>query len=117
MSQISAFRLWTLLGLLFAIGLSNCTDPLQVGSNLLEEDRASVGFTDTLSLKARTIPGDSVIAYAPNGLLTTFLFGRTEDEFFGTTETAIYFETFLPRDVGRKSQSRTFNDVSTNISR
>lgn len=81
--------------------LTNCTDPLEVGADLLDEDRARVGFTDTLTLAARTEPGDSVRAFSPGvGAISEFLFGRTENDYFGITEAAIYFEPLLLRDLG-----------------
>lgn len=81
--------------------LTNCTDPLEVGADLLAEDRASVGFTDTLKLVARTELADSVPAFSPGvGAISTFLFGRTESPYFGITECGLYFEPLLLRDLG-----------------
>ncbi|MEM1215940.1 MAG: DUF4270 family protein [Bacteroidota bacterium] len=85
--------------------LQNCTDPLDVGADLLDEDRASVGFTDTFDLALRTVVGDSVLTLiAPlsetqNDIysMSNFLVGRTEDPYFGTTEASIYFEPRLLR--------------------
>lgn len=84
-----------------SIFLTNCTDPLEVGANLLDEDRAQVGFTDTLTLKARTVRGDTVRAFSPGvGAISNFLFGRTENPYFGITEAAFYIEPLLLRDLG-----------------
>ena len=81
--------------------LTNCTDPLEVGAELLDEDRANVGFTDTLKLQVRTEPADSVRAFSPGvGAISRFLFGRTENDYFGITEAALYFEPLLLRDLG-----------------
>lgn len=81
--------------------LTNCTDPLEVGANLLDEDRAKVGFTDTLKLKVRTEIADSVSAFSPGvGAISTFLFGRTENPYFGITEAGFYIEPLLSRDLG-----------------
>lgn len=81
--------------------LTNCTDPLEVGAELLDEDRASVGFTDTLKLVARTEPADSIPAFSPGvGAISQFLFGRTENPYFGITECGVYFEPLLLRDLG-----------------
>ncbi len=81
--------------------LTNCTDPLEVGADLLAEDRASVGFSDTLKLVARTEPADSVPAFSPGvGAISSFLFGRTENTYFGITECGLYFEPLLLRDLG-----------------
>lgn len=93
------------LAILF-FSLQNCTDPLQVGSELLDEDRASVGFTDTFELKMRTVIGDSVPVLRFFEIGETFnqfgfnnyLLGRTEDQFFGTTDCSFYFEPRVLRD-------------------
>ena len=64
-------------GVLFLF-FTSCSDPLNVGAELLDEDLASVGFTDTFQLKFRTEIGDSVRAFSPtSSSISTFLFGRT----------------------------------------
>jgi len=81
--------------------INSCTDPLDVGSELLDEDRANVGFTDTLNLQAKTVIGDSVSVYiTTNSLVNDFLFGRMEDSYFGITESAAYLQPLLSRDLG-----------------
>lgn len=81
--------------------LVHCTDPLEVGADLLDEDRASVGFTDTVKLVARTEIADSVRAFSPGvGAISQFLFGRFENPYFGITEAGIYMEPLLLRDLG-----------------
>ncbi len=81
--------------------LTNCTDPLEVGADLLNEDRAQVGFTDTVKLVARTEVSDSVRAFFPGvGAISSFLFGRTENPYFGITQSGLYFEPLLLRDLG-----------------
>lgn len=81
--------------------VSACTDPLDVGTELLSGDQASVGFTDTIKIQAKTIKGDSVRAFAPTATpLHNYLFGRYQDEFFGVAEAAVYLEPLLLRDAG-----------------
>ncbi|MEL7251260.1 MAG: DUF4270 family protein [Bacteroidota bacterium] len=81
--------------------LTYCTDPLEVGADLLTEDRARVGFTDTVKLVARTEIADSVRAFSPGvGAIAQFLFGRTESPYFGITQAGLYFEPLLLRDLG-----------------
>lgn len=87
--------------LVYVFTATSCTDPLEVGAQLLDEDRANVGFTDTFTLVARTEVHDSVSAFSPgSGAIATFLFGRTEDPYFGITEAGFYLETLLQRDLG-----------------
>lgn len=85
----------------FTLLFNSCTDPLDVGTELLEEDRARVGFSDTLQLVMRTELGDSVrVASNVTAVSTTYLFGRTQDPYFGITEGGIYLETLPTRDLG-----------------
>lgn len=93
------------IGVAACLGLSllvtSCIDPLDVGSDLLSEDRASVGFSDTLKINARTERADSVQAFsprAPSGL-STYLFGRQVDAQFGVTQAALYIQPLMPRDL------------------
>lgn len=81
------------LGLL--LGITNCTDPIIAGAELLSGDRASVGFSDTLSVRSTIITGDSVLAGAAN--LVNYYFGREVDDYFGTTEAGIFIKPRLRR--------------------
>ncbi|GJM33092.1 MAG: hypothetical protein DHS20C18_20930 [Saprospiraceae bacterium] len=76
-----------------------CTDPTQVGAELLEEDGIDVGFTDTLTLRSSTLTGDTVRTYTPstNSQLLTFLFGDFADPVFGRSTSNIYVQTRLQR--------------------
>jgi hypothetical protein len=78
-----------LAGLLW---ISSCQDPISLGADLLDEDRASVGFTDTLQVRARTVMGDPVRTYAPQLInqLRSYLFGDFADPVFGRSRSAIY---------------------------
>ncbi len=80
--------------------ISSCTDPLDVGTDLLTEDRADVGFTDTLKIQARTLIADSVHVFSTDRIITSdFLFGNIVDPYFGETKAAIYMQPLLSRDT------------------
>jgi hypothetical protein len=84
----------------FALTFTHCTDPIDIGGEILAEDQASVGYTDTFSLVTRTIAGDSVSVYNLNaGGLSRYFLGRTEDPFFGAVETSLYLQPLLLRDA------------------
>ncbi|RME96149.1 MAG: DUF4270 family protein [Bacteroidetes bacterium] len=83
-----------LFGLSLSILLTNCTDPIDIGAELLSEDRARVGFTDTLSIRATTVIGDTFLSYYPTAGLE-FYFGREVNPVFGTTEASLYLEPRL----------------------
>ena len=83
--------------LLFICG---CTDPITVGSDLLSDDRATVGQTTELSFTSRVVREDSFLVFAtpPYTPPLPFLFGRLEDVNFGTTDYSVYLTPRLPRD-------------------
>ena len=83
--------LLVLAGLLWT---SSCQDPITLGADLLDEDRANVGFTDTLQVRARSLPGDPVRTYAPQLInqLRSYLFGDFVDPVFGRSRSEIYVQ-------------------------
>lgn len=86
------------LGLSLAL-LPACQDPITLGSDLLSEDQAKIGFADTIKVRAATILSDSVRTYAPalaNQLLT-YYFGKMEDPLFGEAQSTVYAQVRLER--------------------
>lgn len=73
--------------------VSACTDPTEVGADLLEGDQADVGFTDTLSVKATTVRIDSVVTYTPSKsaaeAFLSYLVGNMQDPIFGNSKAQI----------------------------
>ena len=72
--------------------LGSCTDPITVGSELLDDDRATVGQTTDIPFTTRVVREDSartlegVRPVGPDG----YTFGRLEDMTFGVTDHSIY---------------------------
>ena len=93
-----------------SIAFYSCNDPTLVGSDLLEDLKADVEFTDTVSMISRTITGDSLSTFSPynpfsftspfTGQLRNYLFGNFEDPVMGTSTASIYLQPRL----------RTLND-------
>ncbi|MCO6477471.1 MAG: DUF4270 family protein [Phaeodactylibacter sp.] len=75
---------------------SSCSDPTLVGAGLLEDDRADVGFSDTLSISARPVTRDSIRTYSPftSSQLPTYLFGSLNDPLFGRSTASIYAQVY-----------------------
>lgn len=71
-----------------------CTDPTEIGADLLEGDEAVVGFTDTLSVTAQTIGIDTILTYFPVSdpaqASTGYLVGDMQDPIFGPTKSQIF---------------------------
>lgn len=90
---VAAFTL-----LLIVVGTS-CTEPITVGSDLLEDDRVNVGFNGGLEISTTTVLDDSIQMYdATNGgRLSRYLLGSTEDDIFGLTSRGVYITPELLR--------------------
>ncbi len=82
------------LAMLFAalFSMNSCNDPTIIGSDLLSGDQINVAFTDTISLQARTVMGDSVRTYSPNPSLqlTSYLCGALDDPVFGLSTAQVF---------------------------
>ena len=89
--------LWGLGALLTVLLINACSEPSLVGANLLDEDRAEVGFTDTFSLQGATVISDPIMAYSPFEALQAdrFLFGDFQDPVFGQAKSTINMQ-FIP---------------------
>lgn len=86
----------------FFVVLSACTDPITVGGDLLDEDRATVGETTEIPFTTRVVE-DSLLVFdagdlSENALTTTFTFGQLEDEVFGRWRNSVYFSTLVARE-------------------
>lgn len=86
------------LAILVVLLFSACTDPTYVGADLLDDDRASIDFTDTVTLNMTTIRADSVIVYQPAVISTNLLFGDFADPIFGRSIASAYVLPRLRRD-------------------
>ncbi len=91
MKKLTKPALWV-LPILFA-ALFACNDPTVIGSDLLSGDQLDIEFTDTITLKAQTIPNDSMVVWRTGTnavLLQNFVFGDFQDPVFGRTVASIY---------------------------
>lgn len=83
--------------IIVVLGLwSACADPTFVGADILDEDRVNAAFTDTITMRSRTVRGDSVLTYAPSpNWLSAYLFGNFKDPLFGNTFAEIFAQPTL----------------------
>ncbi len=76
-----------------------CTDPTEIGGDLLSGDQAEVGFSDTLTLQATTILSDSVLTYFPandfSDLFSSYPIGELADPILGTSKAELYAQLTL----------------------
>lgn len=99
--------------LLLLATLFSCTDPTKLGSDLLEEDQISAGFTDTLSLISYTVEGDSVRTYTElfSAQLNTYLFGDFTSPVFGRSMSSLYVQARMPRSSSLSVIEPDFKDT------
>ncbi|MBI1224217.1 MAG: DUF4270 family protein [Bacteroidetes bacterium] len=91
MKKITNSAFWMLI-LLF-VALLSCNDPSTIGADLLSGDQLDTEFTDTLTVRARTVSNDSLTVWGPgvNGVVfQNFTFGDYLDPVFGRTVSSIY---------------------------
>ncbi len=112
-ASLNTAQLWYgLLGLFIALLVGSCNDPTAVGSELLDEDQANVGFTDSIPLTSRTVTSDSLIVFFPNpeSQLRTYLFANYVDPLFGRFEVQPYFQ-LLPEALNPEFENAVFDSI------
>jgi Domain of unknown function (DUF4270) len=92
---------------------SACTKSTELGSDLFDDSKKSVGFTQTLPVTLSTVSGDSLILY--NGAIsqTFFLCGSLKDPVFGTTTADICAQFKALGNVADFSQGKLDSVVLT----
>lgn len=112
MKCIACFSNIFLLILLLA---SACTDPTDIGADLLEGDEADVGFTDTLTVRATTLQTDTILSYFPvqnaTQAYSTYLLGNMHDPIFGNSTAQIYAQLALRNNSASIDASARLDSV------
>ncbi|MGB3078982.1 MAG: DUF4270 family protein [Saprospiraceae bacterium] len=104
-------RLLFVLTLLVLV-LASCTKPVLIGSDFLEDEKASLKFKDDFSLSFFTEKTDSVLVHGADvtSQLYTYLLGELDDPFFGKAIAEIYAQPILPT-VGTELLGATLDSV------
>ena len=91
----------------------SCSDPTLVGGSLLEDDKANVGFSDTLSITATSITNDSIRTYTPfnSSQLATYLLGNLNDPLFGRSSSTIYAQVYPENNNPRFRDSTRIDSI------
>lgn len=95
-----------LLGILLVFGISRCAEPDEIGLDLIQ-DRATVGSTDTLSIRAFTSLADSV----PTNFSFQNTLGVINDPVFGKLKAGIFTEFRLPRNDFSLGENPAFDSI------
>lgn len=95
--------------------ISACTDPTEIGADLLEGDEAEVGFTDTFTVRATTLKTDTILSYFPvkasSEAYSSYLLGNMQDPLFGTSTAQIYAQLALRNSVASIDASARFDSI------
>ena len=87
-----------------------CNQESIIGTDLLPDQDVIIEFTDTLSLSAATVPGDSLVVFVVgdfgNTNLSTSLIGQSDESLFGQSQGFSYFNINL-----NGSDSLNFEDA------
>lgn len=75
-----------------------CTEPITVGSDLLDDDRAEVGQTMELDFTTTVVREDSILTFeaASNAPLSLFNFGQLSNDAFGSIKHSVFITPRLP---------------------
>ena len=95
MKQVFLFAVATVF-----LAFSSCTDPITVGADLLDDDRATLGQTMDLNFTTAVVREDSIVTFdaSANAALSSFTFGQLENEVFGSVKHSVYIIPTLPRN-------------------
>ncbi|MEM8906711.1 MAG: hypothetical protein AAGD05_02595, partial [Bacteroidota bacterium] len=76
------------------IFVSACTEPIPIGTDLVEQDQADIRFIDTFTIVAKTIAEDSVRIFDPNPQVQFdhYLCGNLNDPVFGSVTADLYIQ-------------------------
>ena len=89
-------RYFFLIGFAF---LFACNQDTIIGTDLISDQLIDVEYSDTIDISAKSVLGDSLIVFTAGPFTSTnlsiSLMGHLEDEYFGTTETAAFFNIGL----------------------
>jgi hypothetical protein len=83
----------TVLGLSL-LTVFSCTNPIDTGSSLLDEDLVNVQTVDTFKINTTAVPGDSLLVYSlptasASGFISRYFFGKMNDPIMGLTDVAV----------------------------
>lgn len=83
----------TVLGLSLATVFS-CTNPIDTGSGLLDEDLVNIQNVDTFKINTKAVPGDSLLVYSlptasSSGFISRYFLGKMNDPIMGLTDVAL----------------------------
>lgn len=84
---------------LIFLALTACTEPITVGNDLLEDDRATLGQTSDIVFTTRVVKDDSLLTFnaTSNLAIAGFSFGGLQDDIFGNWKHGVYLTPTLPR--------------------
>jgi len=107
-----------LLILLLALTvLFSCSEPTLIGSELLDEDRVNLEFSDQIPVTGKTVQGDALQTYSPftTAKINNSLLGHFKDDDFGNAEASIYTQFALGSQVTPDVARATLDSIILTI--
>ncbi|HUR30337.1 MAG TPA: DUF4270 family protein [Saprospiraceae bacterium] len=98
---------------LLVLIISSCTKPVLIGSDFLDDEKASLNFVENFDLNFYTEKTDSVIVHSGNNTtlqLVTYLLGNIDEPVFGKYSAEIYAQPVLPT-VATRLMGATLDSV------
>ncbi len=74
-----------------------CNDPINIGSDILDQENSEVSL-DLLPIEAITTSEDKVISFTENVSNSLYMVGNLDDSTYGRTEATVYFSVNLIGD-------------------
>lgn len=83
------------------LAFTACTEPITVGGDLLEGDRAGVGQITDLPFTTSVVREDTILTFdaSSNAALASFTFGQLQNDVFGELKHGVYIVPTLPRNT------------------
>ena len=94
-----------------ALGLAHCTDPTEIGGDLLEPTLLPVVFTDSLPVELTTVRADTTLTAALNTPAGFVPVGCLDDPTFGLSSVTVGFELIQRDSVLEDLSSITFDSA------
>ena len=91
----------------------SCSKDIEIGADLLDNENLSVEFTDTLSLTANTVRGDSVVSFFESLFFdkSTHMIGSVDDQYFGFAEANVYVSASLGFSVANFAENSSLDSM------
>lgn len=106
-------RSFQLMILMAVTAIFSCSEPTLIGSELLDEDRVNLRFTDQTPIAGKTVLGNTLQTYSPftAAKLDNSLLGSFDDADFGKGDASIYTQFSLGTQAAPDAFGATVDSI------